>query len=66
MERLIEIEGIISNLSENELKRFREWFDEFDSANWDKQFENDSISGNLDDLGNKALADYYSNKAKEI
>ncbi len=36
-----------SELSPNELARFREWFDEFDAKAWDEQFERDVRSGVL-------------------
>lgn len=44
------IEKEVSNLSREELAEFRAWFDEFDAAIWDKQFEEDVRSGKLDEL----------------
>jgi hypothetical protein len=61
-----EIEQAITELSPDELARFREWFEEFDAQAWDEQFERDATSGKLDKLANKALKDYRSGKAKEL
>ena len=61
-----EIEKAVSNLPPEELAKFREWFEEFDAAAWDKQFEEDAKSGKLDDIANKALADFKESKFKEL
>jgi hypothetical protein len=61
-----EIENAVSNLPPEELAKFREWFEEFDAAAWDKQFEEDAKSGKLDDIANKALADFREGKFKEL
>ena len=53
-----EIEQAVTGLSLEELARFREWFDEFDARQWDKQFEKDAQSGKLDRLANQAIADF--------
>lgn len=50
-----EIEQAVTRLSKDELGRFRAWFDEFDAAAWDKQFENDARSDKLKKLADKAL-----------
>jgi hypothetical protein len=61
-----EIEQAITELSPNELARFREWFDEFDAQVWDEQFERDAKSGKLDKLADKAKSDFRAGKAKEL
>jgi hypothetical protein len=61
-----EIEQAITELSPNELARFREWFEEFDAQAWDEQFENDAKSGKLDQLADKAIRDFRAGKAKEL
>jgi hypothetical protein len=48
-----EIEDAITELSPDELTRFRRWFEEFDASLWDPtegQFERDAKSGKLDKL----------------
>ena len=61
-----EIEQAITELSPNELERFREWFDEFDAQVWDEQFERDAKSGKLDKLADNAKYDFRAGKAKEL
>ena len=61
-----EIERAVAKLSGDELARFREWFDDFDAKIWDKQFEQDAKSGKLDQLGNRAIADFRVGKYKEL
>jgi len=61
-----EIEQAVSKLSSDELTRFRDWFDKFDAQVWDKQFENDAQSGKLDQLANRAIADFRAGKYKEL
>ncbi|EGJ32638.1 MULTISPECIES: hypothetical protein [Moorena] len=52
-----EIERAVSQLSREDLAKFRAWFAEFDAANWDRQFETDVAAGRLDALADKALKD---------
>ena len=55
---ITEIEQAITQLSEQELTEFREWFDEYFAQLWDKQIEEDAKSGRLDKLIADATADY--------
>ena len=66
MQTIQEIQSAITQLSREELSRFREWFDEFDAKVWDKQFEDDVKSGRLDRLANQAIADFRAGKCKEL
>jgi len=61
-----EIEQAIKELSPEELARFRAWFEEFDAKVWDEQIERDARSGKLDNLADKARADFQAGKAKEL
>jgi hypothetical protein len=61
-----EIEKEVSNLSRKELAEFRTWFEEFDAAIWDEQFEEDVRSGKLDKLAEEAIKDFKKGKFKEI
>ena len=47
---IAELEKAITELSEQELIRFREWFDEYYAEMWDKQIEEDIKAGRLDNL----------------
>ena len=44
------IEDEIRNMSPDELARFRKWFLEFDSKQWDEEIEQDAKAGNLDKI----------------
>ena len=59
-------EKIVSQLSLDELARFRQWFAEYDGEMWDEQIEADAEAGKLDALAAEALAEYYAGKATEI
>jgi len=66
MQTVQKIKAAISQLSEDDLARFREWFDEFDAKAWDKQFENDVMCGKLDNLASQAISDFQAGKCKEL
>jgi hypothetical protein len=66
MATIQKIEKEVSNLSREELAEFRDWFEEFDAAIWDKQFEEDVRSGKLDKLAEEAIKDFKKGKFKEI
>ncbi len=66
MSTVPEIEQAVTRLSEQDLTRFREWFEEYDARMWDKQFEYDARSGKLDKLAKQAIADFRAGKYKEL
>ena len=66
MQIIQELQSIVSQLSADELARFREWFDKFDAEVWDRQFEEDVKSGKLDRLANQAIADFKAGKCKQL
>jgi hypothetical protein len=66
MSRLETIEGEVQQLSADELKRFREWFCQFDADAWDRQFEADVHAGRLDKLAEKAIRDDDAGRTTEL
>jgi len=64
--KIEELENEIKQLSPEQLQEFREWYEKFDSDEWDKQIEADAKNGNLDDLANRALADHKAGKSKPL
>ena len=66
MSTLQEIEDAISQLSSDDLSRFRTWFAEFDAEAWDRQFEEDVVSGKLDALADKALAHLRKGRCTDL
>ncbi|NEO60099.1 MAG: hypothetical protein F6J98_06545 [Moorea sp. SIO4G2] len=61
-----EIERAVSQLSREDLAKFRTWFAEFDAANWDRQFETDVATGRLDALADKALKDLRQGNCTDL
>ncbi|MBC7357549.1 MAG: hypothetical protein H5U10_03325 [Desulfacinum sp.] len=66
MQTLQEIQSAVTRLSREELILFREWFQEFDAALWDRQLEEDVNAGKLARFGDRAIADFQAGKCKEI
>ncbi len=66
MQAVQELQSAVSQLSAEELARFREWFDKFDAEVWDRQFEEDAKSGKLNQLANQAIADFQAGKCKQL
>ena len=53
-----EIESVVSSLPAAELTRFSQWFEEFMAEQWDRQIEQDMLSGRLD-AALKRADDHY-------
>ena len=66
MQSVKELEKQVSQLTPHKLSEFRDWFEEFDSENWDRQFEIDAKTGALDSVVRDALAEYDSGKTTEL
>ena len=66
MIKIREIEKVISGLPPEELAEFRTWFQKFDAAEWDKQFDEDARTGKLAFLADKAREDFKNGKCKEL
>ena len=63
---LEELEKTISHLPPDELAKFREWFLDFDAAQFDKLIETDANDGRLDSLAGAALKDHAAGKSKPL
>lgn len=63
---ITELEQAVTQLSEKDFARFREWFEEYEAKLWDEQIERDAKSGKLDKIAEQALQDYRAGKAKEL
>jgi hypothetical protein len=61
-----EIEQAITELSPEELARFRAWFDEYYAEVWDKQIEEDVKAGRLDKLISDANEEYDAGSSKPL
>jgi len=63
---IAELEKAVTQLSEQELARFRAWFDEYYAQVWDKQIEADAKSGRLDKLIAEANEEYDAGLSKPL
>ncbi len=61
-----DLERAVTDLPSEKLAEFRAWFESFDAAQWDEQFEDDVKSGKLDRVAEKAIKDYRKGKAKPL
>ncbi len=66
MTKLQDIEKAVTNLAPAELAKFRAWFDAFDAARFDDRLARDAESGKLDQLADKARAEFRAGRAREI
>lgn len=57
MTKLEKFEREVQKLSRTELAAFRAWFQKYDSAEGDRQIEEDLRAGRLDKLAEEALAE---------
>lgn len=55
MANVKELENAITNLSPEDYKELRDWFEEYEAEQWDKQFEKEVQSGKLDTLAKEAV-----------
>jgi hypothetical protein len=62
MTELEQIEDRVRKLSAKEFEEFRTWFREQEWEEWDRQIEQDSKSGKLKALAEKALADHAAGR----
>jgi hypothetical protein len=63
MSRVERIEGEVMNLSSDELRAFRNWFEQFDAEMWDEQIEADANNGKLQSLAERALKDHEAGRS---
>lgn len=66
MTTVTEITGAVRRLPKRELAKFRKWFAEYDSAAWDREFEEDVASGRLEALAREALRDDRAGRTREL
>ena len=63
---ITELEQAVTQLSEEELVRFRAWFDEYFAEIWDKQIEDDAKAGRLDKLIAEVTEEYNAGLSKPL
>jgi hypothetical protein len=66
VKRVQDIERAVQDLSDSELREFREWFAEFDARMWDAELEQDVSSGLLDNLADEAISDRDEGRTRSL
>lgn len=66
MSQVEEIERAVRGLSPEDLRKFRQWFREFDSGRWSQQIEQDIAGGKLDSLAEEALNDLREGRSRPL
>lgn len=66
MTKLEQIEKSIEDLSNDELKKFAEWFAELQAERWDRQIEEDVAAGRLDKLIAEAREEIKAGKIRSL
>ncbi|MEN6449948.1 MAG: hypothetical protein ABFC96_05620 [Thermoguttaceae bacterium] len=61
-----EIESAVSGLPAEELRRFRQWFEQFDADSWDRQWAEDVAAGRLDRLADEAIREFRTGRCTEL
>jgi len=66
MTALEHLETQVQQLSPSDFAKFRKWFQEYAWQEWDRKIEQDSKSGKLKALAEKALADHAAGRTKPL
>ena len=66
MSKIQDIEREVQGLNPDELQAFRKWLWDFDAQEWDRQFEQDALSGKLDSLAETSIKAFKSGHCSEI
>lgn len=61
-----ELESAVTHLPPADLQAFARWFEEYWADAWDRQIEKDIESGRLDRAGQKADADFESDRCTPL
>lgn len=61
-----EITAAIAALPPDQVAQVREWLNERLEAEWDAQIEQDERAGRLDDLADRALAEYRAGRTRPL
>lgn len=66
MKRLKQIQQMVSGLSNDDFRELYRWMIELDHIKWDKEIEEDSKNGLLDELAAQAVADHKKGLSKRL
>lgn len=66
MTKLERISREVETLGPAELAKFRAWFAEYDTVQWDAQIESDAVAGRLDELAEAALKSHRAGQTRAL
>lgn len=66
MNTLLEIEAAIKQLPEGDVRKLATWLQTYLDEKWDREIEEDLISGKLNSLIAKAEADIAANNVRDL
>lgn len=66
MTKLEQLEKSVTELDPKDFEAFSEWFEEFQAERWDERIAADSAAGKLDDLADKALAQFRAGRTRPL
>jgi len=61
-----ELENAVTQLPSPELAKFTAWFAEYQADLWDKQIEQDALSGRLDALAEQANKEFEAGRCRPL
>jgi hypothetical protein len=61
-----DIENAVARLAPDQLAKFRDWFEQFDAAQFDQKIERDAKAGKLDSLADQAIGDFRKGRTREL
>jgi hypothetical protein len=61
-----DIEKAVAELPPDQFARFRDWFERFDAARFDRKIERDAAAGKLDRFAEQAIDDFRKGRAREL
>jgi hypothetical protein len=63
---IVDLEKAVASLPPDQLDQFRDWFEGFDAARFDRKIERDAKAGKLDRLADAAVEDFRKGHAREL
>jgi len=61
-----DLETAVTRLSQEELARFSQWFEEYVADQWDRQIEADILAGRFEAAGRRAKGDYDAGRCTPL
>jgi len=61
-----DIEKAVAELPPDQFAQFRDWFERFDAARFDRKIERDVAAGKLDRFAEQAIDDFRKGRAREL